>query len=643
MADYSHKSKALPRTMAHPPLRPFDRPSQTASPLGQGLVALFIGLGLLALMVVLTPVGYGLAHNGTIFPGVSVAGINLSGQTPEQAAAILSEHISYPTKGQIVFKDGTSMWTATPLELGLYFDSQNTALAAYQAGRVGSLLERFSSRFKAWWTGVELSPVFVWDEQTALTYIQRLADQIDKPIIEAEISLEGVQVTVNSGQIGRKVDVLAAQESLRTQMQTLQDGIVPLTVLEMPPVILDASAQAALAQQILSAPLVMKIENAGKGDPGPWTIEPSVLASMLTIQRVETGEVTAYQVALDSQVLRTYLEGLAPTLLRWPVNARFIFNDETRQLEVIEKSVVGRSLDIETSLQLINQKLAEGEHTVTLDMEFTKPPVGDDATAEQLGIKEAVSVYTSYFYGSSSERIQNIQLASARFHGLLIPPGATLSMAEVLGDVSLDTGYAEAWIIYGDRTIKGVGGGVCQVSTTLFRAAFFGGFQIDERYSHAYRVGYYEQTASGGYDTSMAGLDATVYAPLVDFKFTNDTDYWLLMETYVNPAGRTLTWKFYSTSDGRTVDWETSGLTNIEPQLDPLYEENADLAKGEVRQVDWGVDGADVSVTRTVTRDGSVIHRDTFNTHYVPWRDIFQYGPGTKDMPPDPTEKPKPN
>ena len=105
-------------------------------------------------------------------------------------------------------------------------------------------------------------------------------------------------------------------------------------------------------------------------------------------------------------------------------------------------------------------------------------------------------------------------------------------MAAVLGDVSLDTGYAEALIIYGDRTIKGVGGGVCQVSTTLFRTVFFGGYQVDERWFHAYRVKYYEQTASGGHDENLAGLDATVFAPQVDFRFTNDSPYWLLMETY---------------------------------------------------------------------------------------------------------------
>ena len=93
--------------------------------------------------------------------------------------------------------------------------------------------------------------------------------------------------------------------------------------------------------------------------------------------------------------------------------------------------------------------------------------------------------------------MQNIQIAASRFHGLLVPPGATFSMAQQIGDISLDNGYAEAPIIVGDRTINGVGGGVCQVSTTLFRTAFFAGFPIVDRTPHAYRVGYYEQTATG--------------------------------------------------------------------------------------------------------------------------------------------------
>ena len=208
-------------------------------------------------------------------------------------------------------------------------------------------------------------------------------------------------------------------------------------------------------------------------------------------------------------------------------------------------------------------------------------------------------------------------------------------MAEQLGDVNLDEGYAEAWIILGDRTIKGVGGGVCQVSTTLFRTVFNAGYPVVERHPHAYRVGYYEQRSDGSHNSKLAGLDATVYVPVVDFKFTNDSDHWLLMETYVYEGYRQLLWRFYSTSDGRTVDWSTSGLKNKKDPPDPIYEENPDLAKGEIKQVDWAVEGGTVTITRDVYRDGQKLWQDIFKTKYQPWAAVCQYGPGTKNYPPE--------
>jgi vancomycin resistance protein YoaR len=220
-----------------------------------------------------------------------------------------------------------------------------------------------------------------------------------------------------------------------------------------------------------------------------------------------------------------------------------------------------------------------------------------------------------------------------------VPPGGTFSFNEHLGDVSLETGFAEALIIYGGRTIRGVGGGVCQVSTTVFRAAFFGGYPIVERYAHAYRVSYYER----GDTWRGPGLDATVYAPLVDFKFTNDTAYWLLMEVDVNPAAGRITWRFWSTSDGRQTTVEAPVVKDVVPAPEPLYEENAELAAGEIKQVDWAAEGAYTSVARVITRDGAPINTGEapIATQYQPWRAVFEYGPGTQGIPtPGPTPTP---
>jgi len=608
--------------------RPVHLPS--AQSLAQGLLALAGGLALLAILLIGLVIGFNLYYAGQIYPGVSVAGANLSGLRPQEAQALLARQLTYPQEGRIVFQEGEQVWVANPGELGLYMDAQTSAQSAYQIGRQGGLIGRFGGQFRAWFSGVNLPPYLIYDQRVAQAYLDDIALQVELPTVEASISVTGTEVTVHPGQVGRSVDCQGTLAPLESQLRSLTDGMLTVVIEELPPAILDASEQAQIARRILSAPLELTSQEPQEGETATWTFDQESLAEMLTIERVEGESEALYQVGLDSTSMGAFLEGIADNLARQPASARFIFNDETRQLDVILPSVTGRALNVEATLQAVNEALVQGEHRAELVFDYTEPQVSDKATAEQLGIHELVSQHRSYFYGSSAGRIQNIETASASFHGLLVPPGATFSMGDTLGDVSLDNGYAEALIIFGNRTIKGVGGGVCQVSTTLFRTAFLGGYPIVERHPHAYRVGYYEQTASGGHDAALAGLDATVFVPVVDFKFTNDTPNWLLMETYVNPDARTLTWKFYSTSEGRTVDWETTGLQNIEDPPEPLYQENPELERGEMRQVDWEASGADVTIFRTVYKDGQVYLEDQYTTHYLPWRAVYEVGPGTK-------------
>ncbi len=607
-------------------------PSPAPAWIFQVLLALVLGLGLFLFFLVILVTSYSARYADQIYPGVSTAGIDLSGLSQEQAQLLVGERMTYLVQGKLVFQDQDQVWIATPSELGLYIDVENTAKAAYLVGRSGSVFSRLSDQLKAWHSGFDVSPLLVYDERRALDYLHSIAETIDRETIEASLSVNGLEVVVIPGQVGRTMNVPLALEQLQTQMRSLTDGLISLEVSETYPAILDASLPAEAARKILAAPLTLRLPGQQEGDPGPWVIPPDQLAKMLTIQRVQAGTEWTFDVGLDGLALTTYLNALAPDIRLRSTNARFIFNDETRLLEVIQPAVIGRQLMVEKSLQRIMENIQQGVHLVELDVELVQPEIGDQVTGEELGITEQVGAYTSYFRGSTADRMKNIKIAAANFHGLLVPPGAIFSMAANMEEVTLDNGYAEAWIIVGGRTIEGVGGGVCQVSTTLFRSVFFAGFPIIERYPHAYRVGYYEQTRSG-YDQDMAGLDATVFVPTVDFKFQNDTPYWLLMETYYNAAAHSLTWKLYSTSDGRTVDWDTTGLTNIVEPPDPLYEENPELATGVIKQVDWAVEGADVSVTRTVMRDGQVLYQDVFNTHYMPWRDIFQYGPGTNLKP----------
>ena len=610
-----------------------------------GLAVVFVGaifgsLGLGAAAL------FSLNYRQQIYPGVRAWGVDLSGRTPEDAAAALTGAFTYPQQPGFTFRDvdtpNGKTWTATPAQLGLRFDLAATIADAYSVGRTGNPLVDAWQILHTWYAGQQVSPVLVYNAGQANVYLNGIAQQVFAPTVEATLTATGSEIATTPGQIGRQLDVLATAAAIRPALLGLRRADIPLKFIQTPPLVLNAADQAAAAKAILSQPLMLTVTQPLAGDPGPWTIDTASLGGMLQVRRVaDSANAAHYEVGLDPQALRAFLQPLADPLRKPAVNARYTFNDQTKQIELMAPSQAARELDVEGSLAAIDKALAASQHSVPLVVTITPPLVGDNATAAKLGITELVSSQSTYFVGSSAARVQNITAAGARFHGLLVAPNSVFSFDDNLGDVSLDSGFAEALIIFGGRTIAGVGGGVCQVSTTVFRAAYFGGFPIVLRYSHAYRVGYYER----GDNWKGPGLDATVYAPLVDFQFKNDTPSWLLMEVFVDPAASRITWNFYSTSDGRQTTVGQANVQNVVPAPQPKYEENDKLATGQIKQTDYSADGADVTVSRVITRDGKQINGDEapITTHYEPWQAVFDYGPGTQGIPtPAPTASPTP-
>jgi vancomycin resistance protein YoaR len=608
------------------------------SPIEQVILALLLGLIIFLAGSLLFITAFQIFYLGRIYPGISISGIDIGGVSPSAAANKINDQVTFPQRGRILIyneKLGQS-WVLTPGELGLSFDPEATARSAFLNGRSGSPFHRLEEQMNILFSGVSLPLVLTFDQRTAYQLLSELAKGIDRPMVNAAVILNGTEVSTRPSQAGRQLDIPSTLALLSDQMKTMVDCAVPLMILEQAPLVADATPQAETARAILSQPLALTLPD-GQPDKdliGPWSFDPPTLAGLLSFEIVQTSSGAEYRVGLDETALNAELGSLSDSLRLASENTRFMFNDDTQHLEVIQPAVIGRDLNIGASMATIQQKLLQGEHTIALEFIFTPPKVTDEMTGEQLGIRQLIHAETSFFYGSSAPRVQNITAAAREFHGLLVAPGETFSMANVMGEISLDNGYAEALIIYGGRTIKGVGGGVCQVSTTLFRAAFFSGFPIEERYPHAYRVYYYEKIAGNRINTNLAGLDATVFVPVVDLKFTNDTPNWLLMETYVNPSYSSIEWKFYSTSDGRVVNWETTGPTNTIPAPKPEYRENSELPQGEVKQVDWEAEGAEVTVHRIVRRGEEILHEDTFYTKYEPWQAVYEYGPGTEGMPP---------
>ncbi|MCU0521493.1 MAG: VanW family protein, partial [Anaerolineae bacterium] len=343
------------------------------------------------------------------------------------------------------------------------------------------------------------------------------------------------------------------------------------------------------------------------------------LAGMLSIQ-VDDETV---RVSINEAAMAQFLGPLAMALYRAPVDADYAFEQDSLQLRLVSPSVAGREVDVAASVSQINSMLQAGTHMVPLVVNEIPPEVDDTVTAEDLGIRELVAVGESYFTGSSTARDRNIRLGASKFDGVIVAPGEVFSFNEHLGDVTPEAGYDESYVIIGNQTVLGVGGGICQVATTAFRAAYFAGYPIVERWPHAYRVGYYEL---GGFGP---GFDATIYSPVVDFRFENDTPHHVLIQTEVDAEQARLRFLLYSTKDGRTVEQIGPEWGESIPPGPAVYQYDASLAAGTVKQIESAHNGLNAALGRVV-RDaqGGVLYEDRFVSRFIPWPARYTYGPG---------------
>jgi len=329
----------------------------------------------------------------------------------------------------------------------------------------------------------------------------------------------------------------------------------------------------------------------------------------------------AYHYSED--VLNKTLASFVEKINKKPVDA--LFNFQNGRVLTFKPSEEGKAIDIEKVKEdltsqfekiLLSQK--PQKITIPVSIKTIEPKITTDK-ANNLGIKELIGTGTSLFQHSMQSRIFNITLAASRINGVLVAPNEIFSFARALGDVSAFTGYQQAYVIQNGKTVLGDGGGVCQVSTTFFRALLNAGLPITERHAHAYRVGYYEQD-------SLPGLDATVYVPSVDLKFKNDTNNYILVQTQIDPELQKLFVFLYGTLDGRSVTLTQPIVTNKIPSPPDLYQDDPTLPKGTMKQIDFSAEGSNVSFSRTVTKNGKKIISETFISNFAPWQSIFLRG-----------------
>ena len=584
----------------------------------------FLGLAMLALLLLIGLVGVQMALEDRVVPGVQVGEVDIGGLTRADAVSALSQQYGAVESTTFTFRDGDRAWTASAADLGLRFPADELVDSAFNIGHAEDGRRNLQDQARAWFQGEQLPVTLQFDESVAFAFLQRLSLEINRERQDATLAIDGYSISIDPGLSGRKLNVEASMEDLRVAILKGEgEGDISLVVAESPAWIGNVEEAAALAHTALSAPVQLVGTRPNGEILAPWIISLDQIRAGLQVTRQVTGDDLRFEVSVDLGAFARYLGTLSPSLSTVPADGRFDFDPSSGQLSAISPSTSGRKLKVDETIRLLELAVFEPvNRRVAMVFEALPPRYPAGVTAAELGITELVSEATTYFWGSWQNRRSNIALGAGKLHGVIVAPGEEFSFNAHLGEITPENGYLEGSVILGGATVTGIGGGICQVSTTMFRAAFSGGYAITERNNHGYRVGYYEYAGAG------PGLDAAIWQPEVDLRFQNNTPYHVLIESDFLPTQDAIQFRFYSTRHWHTVI-ENPIVREYVPAPEAAYVEAADLALGQVRQIDYSADGADVLVYRNIyDTDGSLVKRDQVFTHYLPWQAVFEVAPG---------------
>ena len=581
------------------------------------------GLVILQLLVLLSYGVFRLAYSGKAFPGLSLVGKEVSGMTDGEINSWLMVRMTnYESDNQRVeLEFEGELWGLALDELGYSVNNNATTYAVMDVGRRGSLPVQFSDQWEALIKGKKLQLVASWNEDLLNSFVASVAAQVNVPAIPPTVTKNpdytGVSeepILVDLGQSGRSVDQEALVGEVVSKLVNLQPAkakIVP--VVESYEV---SEKEIRLAREkatkLIDKELVIVFESDPDRTTLAWTLTDEDLISFVSPS--DGWYVTG---------LEEYVASIAETVDRTPQDALFQFDDVGQKVVEFLPGKDGLKLDQLDAIEVIKNGMGalidnESVEPVVLTANRVAPKVTNDQVNE-LGIKELLGRGESTFYGSIASRIHNIKVAASRINGVLVPPGETFSYNTSLGEVSVATGFQTAYIIRDGRTVLGDGGGVCQDSTTLFRAVLDAGLPITEWRYHSYRVGYYEQN-------EKPGFDATVFSPTTDFVFLNDTPAYVLVQARVVGSG--LTVELYGTNDGRVATISNYAMWDVAPPPPDLYQDDPTLPAGTVNQVDWKAWGAKTKFDYKVTNGEETLFEKTFYSNFKPWQSVFLRGTG---------------
>lgn len=548
------------------------------------------------------------SFKGKIFPNTFIAGIYVGDKTKAEAVRILEDQVKI--SDYINLSAGEKDFRLQTNQIKLSYDFQKSVDRAYYLSNSGNFLKDIQQKVFLMISPKNLGLDVNYDENELDEVLSIISSEIGTPAVYPSVELSNNEIVINKGTNGIEVDLIKTKEDLLQKIST-QDGTkidIYFKNLDVELSPEDESNIRNRAQKLISQSIALTFED-----------------STLEIPKKTVLTFLNYGDSYDEKQIKNYVAEVSKDFNRPAQNSTFVVVDGKVQEFTPSKDGVSVNEESLTNNLIGGLKSLEQnpENKIIINVPANISPAKiKNEDVNNLGINTLIGKGVSYFRGSIPNRVYNINHAASKFKGILVAPGETFSFDQVLGDVSALTGYKSAYVIKDGKTVLGDGGGVCQVSTTMFRAALDAGLPITERRAHSYRVGYYEQ----GFPV---GLDATVYYPTTDLKFVNNTPAHILIQSEIDIPHSTLVFEIYGTDDGRVAITSKPVITSSTAPPEDLYIDDPTLPAGTVKQIDYKAWGAKVRFDYKVTRGNETLTEKTFYSNYQPWQAVFLRGIGS--------------
>lgn len=557
-----------------------------------------------AALVLAILVDSALSYN-RIHSGVSIAGIDVGRMKPAEAQAELEGRAARAANHTVILAaDDGREWPMLPADVGMQIDAPATVAEAMAFGRDGNPYQDLKARLSLYFSDRDVPLTATVDPVLLDAILDQAAAELDHPPVNAGLVIEGGEITVVQGQDGTVVDREAARAGVKRLLFSLSSGTVPLEMIVEEPAIqaADTSGAVAQAKTMLDGSVGLEFDDL------VWALSPAETARAMDFTTEGEGADSKLVPYLSADKLTSLFDEVAKAVKRDPKDATWETNGETATLV---PGRPGTSLDpVKTAEALTQASLSTTSRVATVAVVET-PPARTTEQAEAMGIQTKLASYTTEFGGSEGRR-NNVARAAELISGTLLAPGEEFDFDTVVGQRTPANGFTTAPAIVAGKLEETLGGGICQVSTTLFNAVFFAGLDVTARTNHSLYISHYPK-----------GRDATVSWGGPAFRFRNDTDKWVLIKAAASWSS--VTFVIYGTPQNRQVTYTTGDWYGVTSPTEKRIKTD-ELFEGEERETDSGQTGKRVKVTRKVIQDGKTIHNDEFVSSYPMKPKIIEEG-----------------